>query len=742
VPFGTTEADTTRCLSITPLPNIPELNAASRHHNTTLAATLAATLLTTITGESTEPFNTATALSLQQRAWEKVSTIRNIERAVRWASLPNGLPFRFSTRTLQAHHTILTTFCNNSLDNLILRQQNILRSRGRLSHVSIAATITPAVRAQLTDLRDEQRIHDLVLGIRIPTSRHFIPQSSPEPLRPRFRLAMPAVHKLFQSQIDESSVIVLPTVALSTTHTIHPIHYQSLGWTTKAENDCGRVTGDMSYTTWVSSLNGLTADTKADVRSQIVAMWGDISLPDLNDIAHDILDQADKHGWENISLYKKDVKAAFHRLLFHPDSVGLTAFALDELYTILHLVGNFGWTGTPFAWDVIGRIMLAAARITVTGSLRLYVDDFFGACLTTCLRSNNSAVDTVIRTLLGQEALAPNKDVSGRVLVILGWFFDLDNHSVSISEANLLKTLGAFMTIETSMDRSGAVTLQQLERAASLATRYSVLCRQMSAFISSMYNDIAGFKGNHQATHRVSNNTRVDIEIWRAYLILVGTQPHTYSRQLDTFRPKAPPSIDIGFDGSLGGLGVGVRTTSTTTTLAHTGIFPVPCLPTTDSSYQNTFELMAVVVGLLLCLQLGYSNFSYSASGDSTVTLSWLQKDKISSTLGRRAAIAYALISATIGATNTHTTFVPGKENTLFDALSRGWSTAETRALHPLTNYPCPPGSPIYAILSLIDPQLPSMTTLETFKFITVISAHISTLQRTSETSGAPQEEN
>jgi hypothetical protein len=280
--------------------------------------------------------------------------------------------------------------------------------------------MTTATRANLGDVRDEQRIHDLVQGIQIPTSSLFTPQPNPEPLRPRYRQAMPAVHKLLQSQIDESSIIVLPTSVLKYAFTPEPIHYQSLGWTTKADNDCGRVTGDMSHTTWATSLNGRTPEAKAEVRRKIVDLWGDINLPDLPAIVADILAQADKHGWKNISLYKKDVKAAFHRLLFHPDFVGLTAFALDELHTILHLVGNFGWTGTPFAWDVVGRIMLAAALHKITGTLRLYVDDFFGACLTAYLSENNAAVDDVIRTLLGEEALAPQKDLSGRVLVILG----------------------------------------------------------------------------------------------------------------------------------------------------------------------------------------------------------------------------------------------------------------------------------------------------------------------------------
>jgi hypothetical protein len=285
----------------------------------------------------------------------------------------------------------------------------------------------------------------------------------------------------------------------------------------------------MSFTEWITSLNGIDADAKSDVRRQITSRWGAINLPTLFHIVDDILLQADAHGWDAISLYKKDIKAAFHRLLFHPDSACLTAFALDELYTILHLVGNFGWTGTPFAWDVVGRIMKAAAKCTIQGTLRLYVDDFFGACLTTMLRANNRAVDTVIVTLLGPEALAPKKDKSGRSLVILGWDFDLDARTVSISESNLLSTLHAFMDIGDCQK----VSLLQLERAASLATRYSVLARPMLAFTSALY--IQG----HCGFQRQQNHSTLPLRQLPRGRLPMESLPHPSRNPPQDIRPPA-----------------------------------------------------------------------------------------------------------------------------------------------------------------------------------------------------------
>ena len=747
---------------------------------------------------------------LIEKAWAVGSEERGIAQAVKWATEPDGTMFKFSDITLSKDGETLKCMGNN-LDELIRVSHDKLRAKGRLSTESIDATLTPETLRHLEDPRDADRIRGLVAGVQIPLSEDFVPQGNPEPLRPRYKTAMAAVQKLLLKQADDGTILLLPTALLVAAFTLHPLHYQSLGWATKADSVTGRVTGDMSFTEWVTSLNGLTATAKEQVRSQVVEKWGDIKLPTLEDIVHDILLMADEHGWEAISLFKKDIAAAFHRLLFHPDSVALTAFAVDDIYTIIHLVGNFGWTGMPNAWDVIGRIMLAACRPKILGTLKLYVDDFFGACVTRLLESNNRAIDGVIRTLLGEEALAPHKDKQGRQLVILGWLFDLDTRTVAVSEKNLHKTLYAFLVI-SGQER---VLLVQLERAASLATRYAVLCRPMAGFLTAIYKDIAGFKGNRSARHTISANTKVDIALWTSYLILTAANPKIYARLLESFRPRPVPTVNFGFDGSLGGLGSGVRrlktallptpgedgsnrtteaanadesvdtvnilvgptegltrkTTSlddsvdpvdtsagtgpipinTDTTVASAssdqtdvgdligfaGIFPLPCLPTTDASYQNTKELMSVIVCLLICAFLGINNFSFSASGDSKTTLSWLEKDKVSSALGRRAAIAYAIIASAIGAHNSGTIFVRGILNTLYDALSRGVETDETRQLPPELRFKCPEGSPAHRLLALIDPMLPDMTTAETLTFVNTVSQLLSEIQAAGRNSRA-----
>jgi hypothetical protein len=225
--------------------------------------------------------------------------------------------------------------------------------------------------------------------------------------------------------------------------------------------------------------------------------------------------------------------------------------------------------------------------------------------------------------------------------------------------------------------------------------------------------------------------------MWKAYLSLTVLNPLIFARKLESFRAKPLATLNIGFDGYIQGVGVGVRDVEgiplqdadAGEMLGHAAVYPLPWQTTTDSSYQNTSELMAVVLGLLIAAYLGRTNFSFSATGDSTTTLSWLVKDRVASSLGTRAGIAYAIIASTLGAFNTGTLFKRGVDNTLYDDLSRGVGSDETRALSPHTKFDCGPGAPAYKILALCDPQSPKLTLRETLTFITSITQLLSEVQ-------------
>ena len=717
---------------------IPEIAAAPPRHQTV-------TRLAALMAPAAELQNYITAVpgiinymevdEVLAKAWAFGQQPRGPAQAVLWATDEKGVQFSFS-ETIKFQDGIKLTALGNDLDALIDWKRQQLWDKGHMSRDSVERALSERTVAHLRQPKDAERLRSLVEGIRIPTTPNFIPRTLPEPLRKSYLAAKPAVQKLLNGQAVDGTIIILLTSQLLGAIRMYDLHNQSFGWAKKSDNDSGRVTGDMSYSKGGTSLNGTTAEEKEFVRRQAKQMYGRIVMPTLESIVINILSVADRYGWARIVLFKKDVAKAFNQLLFDKKSVTLTGFALDEQFSCLHIVANFGASVTPPAWEVVGRVLDAVIEPDIETPVDRYVDDLFGACMEELLAYNNSTIDKAIVDLLGKGALAPHKDKHGRQLVILGWLFDLDKRTVSLSETNMLKSLYAFMVIPKA---TIPVSLQDLERAASLASRCAKLHRAMKSFTVALYKAIPTFKGNREARHTLSNNAYVDIAMWKAFLPLMAVAPESYARPLESFRPAKAPSVNFGTDGSLGGVGLGLTALPSRRVLAHAGVFPLPCLRTTDSSFQNTFELMAIILALLIAIAMGLHNFSYSATGDSKVTLSWLRKDRVSSLMGRRAAIAFALLSATAGATCTMQFFLLSEDNSLWDAKSRGEETEETRALPENARVNCPPGSPAHRLLSLLDPQLPDMNTNETLTFIEHISSIIAEVRAAGRVDLVPQ---
>lgn len=55
-----------------------------------------------------------------------------------------------------------------------------------------------------------------------------------------------------------------------------------------------------------------------------------------------VLTAADIHGWDNIILWKKELKGAFNLLNYNPEFCRLFAFPLSNNVTMIHLAGLFG----------------------------------------------------------------------------------------------------------------------------------------------------------------------------------------------------------------------------------------------------------------------------------------------------------------------------------------------------------------------------------------------------------------
>jgi hypothetical protein len=76
----------------------------------------------------------------------------------------------------------------------------------------------------------------------------------------------------------------------------------------------------------------------------------------------------EKWGAENVELWKMDLKGAFNLLDFSAQSAKLLAFELTEGMSVIHITGMFGWTGTPYCFQVVTRVLNDCAEGSFPGT--------------------------------------------------------------------------------------------------------------------------------------------------------------------------------------------------------------------------------------------------------------------------------------------------------------------------------------------------------------------------------------
>ena len=210
--------------------------------------------------------------------------------------------------------------------------------------------------------------------------------------------------------LKQHEALRIPGIHLSPQH-----HADSKG---KPE---GRIIGDLSgqHDEYFKPLNG-SAQEKDKLRDTIEQQWGAICHPTVDMLVKMVLTSADLHGWDNILLWKKDLKGAFNLLNYNPDYCQLFAFLLTDDIVVIHLAGLFGWIGMPHAFQVLRRTLQALCRHIISGLCYWYVDDLMAVSLRTLYINDSALVDSNVQHLLGMGSIAASKSKQGRILEFLG----------------------------------------------------------------------------------------------------------------------------------------------------------------------------------------------------------------------------------------------------------------------------------------------------------------------------------
>ena len=541
--------------------------------------------------------------------------------------------------------------------------------------------------------KDNPEIPKLLLlteGLRINTPEGFRANGAMEcpPLRRTYVETGGAVDKMISEIHDEGLAFFLP---YEDAKLIHGLHFTEASWAKKTGKEKGRPIMDCSN----SSVEGGWSLNSADVKEACRETFGMIDNPTPEDLVLMVLEfyedekaKDDSVMWEDLVLTKEDLKGAFTLLDIHPASVKHLAMLLSGGVVIIFLCGLFGWTGTPFAFNVITRALQWELNTALRGRVRIYCDDILGVTLRRYLEADKTATRAQVRSLLGPEAIAEDKYSAGRRNDWIGYEVDLDSERFTVARRNFRKALYRFGRYHID----GPHPVRHVEALASLADRYGCVFQAMRPFTADISACLwtkpqGGGKppgGNRNRSFYLSAAAKRAVRFWRAMLCAGQVDEDHFTRPLSSFRNVAA-AVTIEFDGSLKGGGILIFREDADSAMGGGRASFLKLGFGSDPAYQNASELITEILGVVTLRILGVQDVEVGMRGDSLVALAWFRAGRVPPTShGHNAHMLMGAMAAAGAVRVVGTTHLPAKppspgakSNDPCDRLSRGGSFKE-----------------------------------------------------------------
>lgn len=223
------------------------------------------------------------------------------------------------------------------------------------------------------------------------------------------------------------------------------------------------------------------------------------------------------------------------------------------------------------------------------GKLLQYVDDGLVVCPRWLVDELVAITIEFLKGLLGSCAVAMEKLQRGKSLVHIGYKFSFDRGIVTIAHRNCLKALYAFNT--KGLQEGRMVTVKLMQKLASLACRYGMICRLMKPFVRILFSS---FRGRQKLVHvRITKETVLVIRLFRCLFIVVALHGNSFARTFESFEDR-PPQWVVEFDACLSGTGIiWYRVSGNKKIPVSFAIVDWSFLGfQDDSSYQNTSEYL------------------------------------------------------------------------------------------------------------------------------------------------------
>ena len=540
------------------------------------------------------------------------------------------------------------------------------------------------VRAVLkTKSVDRERLKSIAGGFSIPVdsrwkSNHSHPYVYPK-CAPSFEPLAPTVMKLWFEDWKKGHGFFL------TDEMAHRmgVNCSGVNWTPKANKKHGRPISNLSKT----SPNMEVPLNTDEVKDKMKSAWGEIRHPVIETIVRMILKFHRDHPKvrrEDLELWMIDLAGAFTLLDVKWEDVRKLGINFPNGLVWVTLVGLFGWTGMPFVFDVVTRI--CRKEFTVKGFLasysNWYCDD--GAAIGS-RHTNGRDIEKAIKfieSLFGSKSMCREKNERGRVLNYIGYLLNLDTWTISVKEANLLKALRCFFSVDVE---STKISLKMAQRLGSLASRYGKVVPYFMPFVRAIWDEV---KMRHNwgpsKAARIMDTGKVAVNVIRSFLVGSVLDKKTFSRSLDSFEVRDAHTVICEYDACLTGIGITWYTVSNgRETPVASGSWSIHAMQfekvTTNRKYksanQNRAEFLAGLIAILGLKVLGLSKDAVLLRGDSRSALSWAYTWRFNgeSILRESMFFIYAVLASgtKLVAPKDREEHVKGEKNTWCDLLSR-----------------------------------------------------------------------
>ena len=284
-----------------------------------------------------------------------IATATQLAALIKEASDANRNEFdEESARNWAEGYTFPQRYLDSDKECLRAAQLNFISMvRRRLKLLSPNRLNDKRIDAIRPDNPERTLLRELARGMEVARPEGFRPNGNdaPTPLRATYVSVAPAVNKMLVDLVDQKLAFLID---YDTARKYIPdLHLCKAHWTRKKGKASGRPLGDLTF------VDGTPLNTP-ETAAAAAAHYGAIEHPTIEHIAQMICEfwakasEIDHNAsWEDLRMWKMDLKGAYTLLSFKPEDVGLFGMLLTDNLVYLQIAGIFGWSGTPAAFQVV-----------------------------------------------------------------------------------------------------------------------------------------------------------------------------------------------------------------------------------------------------------------------------------------------------------------------------------------------------------------------------------------------------